>query len=109
MKGNLFIGAAILLLTGCANFGGVNWNEEITSTHWRGINPDPSPGTVFTAYQGKLVTNTRLNEAGLAKMESEGCLGCHVSDMGGVTPSLTVTLRYKEDSFAGSGLALARK
>jgi len=107
MKRNLIAGAAILLLTGCANFGGIDWKEELASTHWRGLDQEPSSATAFTVYQGKLVTNTRLNKSGLAKMESEGCVGCH--DDGGVKPSFTVALRSKEDSFAGSGLALVKK
>jgi len=108
MKRNLLLYVAILLLTGCANFAGINWNQEIKNTHWSAVRI----GQTTTSFggdrdlrnlvysnarprfcQGKLETVTSLNEAGILKMNSEGCTGCHAG--GGVRPSLYAVIRYR--------------
>lgn len=79
----------------------------MASTHWRGIEINPSAGPTLTLYQGKLAPYTRLNKSGLAKMEAEGCMACH--ENGGAKPDSRADHLYKEDSFAGIDLAMVQK
>lgn len=95
-----------LLLTGCSNFAGINWENELKNTHWASSYTNTEFNAKVSKFglqkQGyiicnrRLVTITRLNKEGLKIMHTEGCNGCH--PQGGILPSLDSVHKYKEET-----------
>lgn len=93
----------VILLASCFKFAGVEWDNELKSTHWSGYKSTAfnasclsykMQGPAYNLNDGRLETFTRLNEEGLRIMETEGCGACH--QHGGAPPSILSVMNYRE-------------